>query len=110
MSIEELVNTINKVCGLSSDWAKVCIYYCMATYKMKVINWMPVLDIVAQKGSGKSWLIDVLRVLCYRAYDITCHERMTSVTLRNELTKAKGRTAIIEEGNLFPNRRELENY
>ena len=110
MSVEQLAELINKVCGLSINWGKTCIYYCMATCKLKVINWMPVLDIVAPKGSGKSCLIDVLRRLCHKPYDICCYDKMTSVTLRNELENAKERTAIIEEGDLYPNRKELERY
>jgi hypothetical protein len=110
MSVEQLAELINQVCGLSINWGKACIYYCLATHKLKVINWMPVLDIVAQKGSGKSRLIDILRCLCYKPYDICCYDKMTSVTLRNELEKAKERTAVIEEGDLYPNRKELEGY
>jgi len=110
MSVQELAELINQVCGLSIDWGKVCIYYCMATHKLKVIDWMAVLAVVGQKGSGKSWLIDVLRRLCYRPHDICCYDKMTSVTLRNELEKAKEKTAVIEEGDLYPNRRELERY
>ena len=89
MSVEQLAELINKVCGLNINWAKTCIYYCMATCKLKFIDWMAVLDVVAPKGSGKSWLIDVLRRLCYKPYDICCHDKMTSVTLRNELENAK---------------------
>lgn len=110
MSVEQLADLINQVCGMDTNWAKVCIYYCMATNKLKVIDWIPVLDIVAQKGSGKSRLLDVLRCLCYKPYDICCYDKMTSVTLRNELEKAKERTAVIEEGDLYPNRKELERY
>ena len=110
MSVEQLADLINKVCGIGINWGKACIYYCMATHKLKAINWMPVLDVVGQKGSGKSCLIDVLRRLCHRPYDICCYDRMTSATLRNEFKKAKDRTAIIEEGDLYPNRRELERY
>ena len=110
MKVNELTELITKVCGLAENWGKVCIYYCMATHKLRLINWMAVLDIVAVQGSGKSYLIDILRHLAYKPYMIVCHERMTSTTLRNELTTAKNGTAVIEEANLYPNRRELESY
>jgi hypothetical protein len=110
MAVDELAELINRVCGLIINWGKTCIYYCMATHKLKVIDWMPTLEIVAPKGSGKSHLIDVLRCLCYKPYDICCYDKMTSVTFRNELEKANERTAVIEEGDLYPNRKELERY
>ena len=89
MSVQELAELTNRVCGMSINWGKTCIYYCMATHKLKVIDWMAVLDIVGPKGSGKSCLIDVLRRLCCKPYDICCYDKMTSVTLRNELENAK---------------------
>lgn len=110
MTVEELAMLINKVCGLAINWSKACIYYCMATQKIRNLNWMPVLEIVAPKGSGKSRLIDILRRLCNKAYDICCHDTMTKTSLRNELTKARDRTAVIEEGDLYPRRKELESY
>ena len=110
MLVEKLVEIINKVCGLGMNWAKVCIYYCMATHNLKQIFWMPVLAIVARKGSGKSQLIHVLEKLCYKPYHITCHRKMSAVSLRNELVEAKDRTAIIEEGDLFSYRNQLEGY
>jgi len=108
--MQDLVKLINAVCGLGEYWAKVCLYYCMATHHLPDINWMPVLDIVAMWGSGKSQLIKVLERLCFQPYVITCHQKMTTATLKNLLMKAKDGTAIIEEGNLYPNRKELESY
>ncbi|MBT7290596.1 MAG: hypothetical protein HN837_08945, partial [Chloroflexi bacterium] len=109
-AIRQLAKLIENVCGLNKDWGKTCIYYCMATHKLNEINWMPNLEIVGQKGSGKSRLMDILCALCYEPYRIIGHQRITSVTLRNELGKAENKTAIIEEGDLFPNRKELESY
>ena len=108
--MDDLVELITKVCGLDEYWAKTCVYYCMATHHLSDINWMAVLDVVGLQGSGKSNLIDILGHLAYNAHVIVCHERMSSATLRNELENAKMGTAIIEEGNLYPNRRELESY
>ena len=108
--VEQLVELINNVCGLNENWAKVCIYYCMASHELKLIDWMPALQLLAPPGSGKSQLIKVLTRLAFQPYAITCFDRMTSVTLRNMLEKAKNKTAIIEEGDLYPNRTELERY
>lgn len=108
--IEELAALINQVCGLSENWAKTCVYYCMATHELKLIDWMPALQLLAPPGSGKTQLMKVLMRLAYRVYLITCYDRMTSATLRNMLEKAKNRTAIIEEADLYPNRTELERY
>lgn len=110
MSVEELAELTNKVCGLSINWGKSSIYYCMATHKLQSIDWMPALQLLAPPGSGKTELIKVLVRLAYRPYPITCYDRMTSVTLRNVLKKARDRTAIIEEADLYPNRTELERY
>ncbi|MFH1087156.1 MAG: hypothetical protein V1737_01050 [Chloroflexota bacterium] len=108
--MENLTALITKVCGLNENWGKTCVYYCMATHKLEEISWMAVLDIVAVQGSGKSQLMDILRQLAYKPHMVVCHDRMTSTTLRNEVAKAEKGTAIIEEGNLYPNRRELESY
>ena len=110
MAVEQLVTIINDVCGLNSKWAKTCIYYCMSTHELKNISWMPALQLLATPGSGKTQLLKVLARLAYQPYPITCYDRMTSVTLRNELEKARDRTAIIEEVDLYPNRTELERY
>ena len=110
MKVDQIAKLINKVCGLSQNWAKTCIYYCMATHHLSIINWMPVLSIVAQKGSGKSQLIRVLKQLCHKPYPISCHSRMTGTALRNELHKAVDSTAVIEEGDLFPRRSTLEGF
>ncbi|MFC1956412.1 hypothetical protein ACFLWZ_07875, partial [Chloroflexota bacterium] len=48
--------------------------------------------------------------LSYKPYKITCHRNMTVAAFRNELTKAKDRTAIIEEGDLYPSRPQLEGF
>lgn len=110
MSVAQLADLINQVCGLIINWGKACIYYCMATHKLQLIDWMPALQLLAPPGSGKTELIKVLIRLAYRPYLITCYDRMTSVTLRNMLKKARDRTAIIEEADLYPNRTELERY
>lgn len=110
MSVRQLAELINQVCGLTINWGKACIYYCMATHKLQFIDWMPALQLLAPPGSGKTELIKVLSRLAYRPYLITCYDRMTSVTLRNMLKKARDRTAIIEEADLYPNRTELERY
>lgn len=108
--VEQLVALIGQVCGLNENWAKTCIYYCTATHELNLIDWMPALQILAPPGSGKSQLIKVLSHLAYQPYAFSCYDRMTSVTLRNMLEKAKSKTAIIEEADLYPNRTELERY
>ena len=100
MSVRQLAELINQVCGLTINWGKACIYYCMATHKLQFIDRMPALQLSAPPGSGKTELIKVLSRLAYRPYLITCYDRMTSVTLRNMLKKARDRTAIIEEADL----------
>lgn len=110
MPVEQLADLINQVCGLVVNWGKTCVYYCMATHKLQFIDWMPALQLLAPPGSGKTQLIKLLIRLVYRPYPITCHDRMTSTTLRNMLEKARNRTAIIEEGDLYPNRTEIERY
>ncbi|HUU63047.1 MAG TPA: hypothetical protein VMX96_03900 [Dehalococcoidia bacterium] len=110
MTVEQLVKLINEVCGLVEKWAKACIYYTMATHKLALIDWMPALQLLAPPGSGKTELMKVLGRICYRPHWIACYDKMTSATLRNELEKAKKRTALIEEADLYPNRTELERY
>ena len=108
--ITTIADLLTAVCGMNENWAKTCVYYCMATHELSKIRWMPILDVVGMQGTGKSNTVHVLRAICYKPYDIVGHSRMTAATLRNELVKAEDATAVIEEGDLFPNRRELESY
>lgn len=110
MKVSQLVDIVHEICGLPENWAKTCIYYCMATYHLGKVVWMPVLVIKAEFGSGKSKLMQVLEKLSYKGILITCHERMTSTSLRNMFIRAKNKTAVIEESDLYPNRKELESY
>ena len=71
---------------------------------------MAILDLVAKQGSGKTECIKLLTPLCNKPYAFACHRTMTSTAFRNLLLKAKNRTAIIEEGNLYPNKKEIESY
>ena len=106
----KLAKLMNEVCGINEFWAKTAIYYCIATHHLLEIEWMVALIILAPPGTGKSYLIDILRELCYKAHSFSCHKRMTAVSLRNELIKAEYKTAVIEEADLYPNRSELESY
>ena len=108
--VDKIVELINQVCGLGENWAKVCLYYCLATHELHLLEWMPALQILAPPGSGKSQLIKVLSHLAYKPCMFSCYDKMTSATLRNMLEEAKNRTAIIEEADLYPNRTELERY
>jgi len=109
MEVQELVDIIYRVCGLGVNWAKACIYYCMATFKLKLIDWMPALIIMAPPASGKSKLMDILLQLAYKPTipPISC-EGISYPTLRDELEKAHNRTALLEEADLHPNRKQLE--
>lgn len=66
-NVQPLVEIIDNVCGASKNWAKACIYYCMATHMLKQISWMPCFVIVAPPGSGKSNLIKVIKQLAHLA-------------------------------------------
>lgn len=108
MTVEQIADLINKVCGLSSNWAKVCVYYCTATHHLGIIDWMPILLLVGVPGSGKTELRKVLEQLAYKPTNppINC-EGISYATLRDELAKNKG-TAILEEADQHPNRKQLE--
>ncbi len=108
--MERLVTVFNEVSGLEENQAKTAIYYAMATHKLNEFDWFPVLAFIGAPGTGKSKALDVLGQLCYKPYRISCHATMTSVALRDELAAARNRTAIIEECDLYSNRKQLQSY
>lgn len=108
--ILKLMNLINQTCGLDENWSKTGIYYCSATHHLSVIDWMAVLQLIAESGSGKTNLMHIYERLAYNPCPFTCDENMTSVSLRNRLNQAQNATAFIEEADLFPNRKALEAY
>jgi hypothetical protein len=111
MTVEQLADLINKVCGLSINWAKVCIYYAMATHRIDNYTWFAVLCFIGPPGTGKSKSLDIMAKVCNKPFRITCHATMTPATLRDELVSSKTRvTAIIEEADLYPNRKQLQGY
>jgi len=110
MAINELVTTLNKASGLEENQAKTAIFYAMATHKLSSFDWFPVLAFIGAPGTGKSSALDILAQLCYKSYRITCHTTMTPVALRDELEAARNRTAIIEEGDLYSNKKQLQSY
>ncbi len=108
--MERLVAVFNEVSGLEENQAKTAIYYAMATHKLNEFDWFPVLAFIGAPGTGKSKALDVLGQICYKPYRISCHATMTSVALRDELAAARNRTAIIEECDLYSNRKQLQSY
>jgi len=111
MSVEQLAELINKVCGLTVNWAKTCIYYALATHYIDKYTWFPALCFIGAPGTGKSKSLDIMARLCNKPFRITCHATMTPATLRDELVSSKKRvTAIVEEADLYPNRKQLQGY
>lgn len=110
MKILELIKVFTDVSGLNINQIKTVIYYAMATHKLKKFNWFPALGIIGPPGTGKSKTIDTAEPLCYKPLRITCHATMTPVALRDELARARNRTAIIEEVDLYPSRKQLQGY
>lgn len=111
MSVQELAELINKVCGLNINWAKICIYYAMATHRINHYTWFPALCLIGAPGTGKSKCLDIMNKVCNKSFRITCHATMTPATLRDELVSSRKRvTAIIEEADLYPNRKQLQGY
>ena len=111
MSVEQLAELINKVCGLTIDWGKTCIYYAMATHHIDNYTWFPALCFIGAPRTGKSKCLDIMAKLCNKPFRIICHATMTPATLRDELVASKKRvTAIIEEADLYPNRKQLQAY
>lgn len=111
MEISEVISIFNQVSGLDENQAKTASYYAMATHKVENYTWFPVLDFCGAPGTGKSKSLDIMAQLCYKPFRITCHSTMTPASLRDELVSTKKRaTAIIEEADLYPNRKQLQSY
>jgi hypothetical protein len=108
--MKELIQLINQVCGLPEEWAKTCIYYTASTYFLTIIDWIIALVLLGKPDTGKSYLLRLLRNLSFQPVPIALDERTTEVSLRNKLIEANQRTAIIEEADLYRNRRALESY
>ncbi|MBA7472053.1 hypothetical protein ES707_07373 [subsurface metagenome] len=112
MEVSELVDIIQRVCGLPINWAKTCIYYCMATHKLGKIDWMPILLLLGRPSSGKSKLMNVLiqlaRVKNPPEDSLFSCEGISYPTLRDGLAKNYLRTAFLEEADQHPNRKQLE--
>jgi hypothetical protein len=110
LKVAELVTIFNKVSGLEENQAKTAIYYAIATHKLDKFSWFPALAFIGAPGTGKSKAIDLLRQLCFKPCPITCHPTMTSVAMRDELAAAINKTAVIEEVDLYSNRKQLQGY
>jgi hypothetical protein len=110
MNIQEIIQILKQVSGLDDNQAKTAVYYALATHYLSNFDWFPVLDFVGAPGTGKSKAIDVLSQIVYKPHRTSCHATMTPAALRDELVKATDGTAIIEEGDLYPNRKQFQNY
>jgi len=108
MQVSDLVRIYAQVSGLSENQAKLATYYDMATHKLKLFDWFPVKAYIGPPGTGKSAAMDLDAQLCYKPHRITCHPSMTKASLRDALVTAKSGTILIEECDLYGNRRELQ--
>lgn len=112
MEVSELVDIIQRVCGLPVNWAKTCIYYCMATHRLRIISWMPILFLLGRPSSGKSKLMNLLiqlaKVKNPPEDSLFSCEGISYPTLRDGLARNYLRTAFLEEADLHPNRKQLE--
>jgi hypothetical protein len=110
MEIAQLVRIFSDVSGLDENQAKTAIYYSMATHKLRRFDWFPALAFIGAPGTGKSKAIDIIERLCFRPLRITCHATMTAAALRDDMARARNKTALIEEADLYPNRKQLQSY
>jgi DNA-binding transcriptional ArsR family regulator len=110
MEVSELVELLTKVSGLDANQAKTAIYYAAATYHIKIFDWFPVLAFIGPPGTGKSKALSLMSQLCCKPFWVSCHATMTAALLRDQLTPTNKVTAIIEEGDLYPNRKQLQGY
>ena len=108
MQVSDLVQVYAQVSGLNENQAKTAIYYNMATHHLKAFNWFSVKAYIGPPGTGKSNAMDLDAQLCYKPHRITCHPSMTKASLRDALVTAKSGTALVEEADLYPNRKELQ--
>ena len=110
MTIDDLVALFHDVSGLSEYQAKTCVYYAGATHHLIKFDWFPILAFIGPPSTGKSKAIDVMEKLCFMPHRITCHKSMTSAALRDDLVSSYMRTALIEEVDLHPNKKEVESF
>jgi len=109
--VSELVRVFSSVSGLDNNQAKTAIYYAMATHKIQNYTWFPALAFIGAPRTGKSKALEVMSCLCRKPYWITCHATMTPASLRDELISSENKvTALIEEADLYPNRKQLQSY
>ena len=96
MSLDEIVEEIVKVTGLSQRQAKIVLYYAGATHGLVGLKKFPILCVQGEPGTGKSTILEILNVLCKGASKFT--GRGTSeAAARDELPHFG--TAIIEEAD-----------
>ena len=96
MSLDEIVEEIIKVTGLSQRQAKIVLYYAGATHGLLELRKFPILCVQGEPGTGKSTILEILNVLCKGASKFT--GRGTSeAAARDELPHFG--TAIIEEAD-----------
>ena len=94
MSLDEIVEEIVKVTGLSQRQAKIVLYYAGATHGLLELRKFPILCVQGEPGTGKSTILEILNVLCKGASKFT--GRGTSEAAARDELPFLG-TAIIEE-------------
>jgi len=91
---EDLVPAITGASGITTEQAKTCFYYAIATYLTDRLYKMPILAIIGPHGTGKSSLLNQLRGMVNQPKIVSGE---SAPTLRDELGDAI--TALIDEGD-----------
>jgi len=109
-ALKYLTNTLYQVSGINEINAKTIIYYCMATYHVKDYDIFPALSINGVSSSGKSSTLKFISKLCSEPVWISGHDSISGPYLRRKLQESKEKTLIMEEGDLYNDRKQLQSW
>lgn len=103
----EAVTIMQASSGLTSEEAKLAVYYATATWRMVEFALFPILRLCGPPGTGKTSAMETVKPLCCKPRSISAKE-ITPAALRDELARAKFGTALIEEADETRSPRECE--
>lgn len=99
--IETLITLMHEVAGLPAVQAKICVYYAVASWRVKSFVQFPLLVLHGGSTTGKSSILQAMSQICNVPGPdpiVDCDD-ITEAALRDKLVAAEGKTFLGEEAD-----------